>query len=478
MFWNFATKRMDPRRWSMTLRMALFFSLAMAAILLIVSGLLYRELVQQINRKNEDELKRSINIQQEIVEKLERNKWPDVWQHEWREHIDQTDRLSLRVISPSGAVYSESPKMPAPHSAFPAVSSPATILRWRTAKDTGRREYFLLTTVPVKWRSGSQWVVEGSLEVTQDHKIIEAYWTRLSLLTLIATVISGVLGWLLARQGLAPMRAISAEVGRINAEKLNVRIGNRVWPSDLQELAQTFDAMLRRLEASFEQLSRFSSDLAHEFRSPINNLVAAASVTLSRDRPPAEYQETLAVVVEEGERLSRMVSAMLFLARADNAQQALHPEALSTLIEFGKVADFFEALAEEHRVKLLISGDCSVHADPLLLRRALSNLIANALRHTPAGGDIRLHAELRADSIALSVTDTGCGIAAEHLPHLFDRFYRVDAARSSSESTGLGLAVVKSIVELHGGAIAVESSLGAGACFTLLFPSANSQPPK
>jgi two-component system heavy metal sensor histidine kinase CusS len=469
-FGNFAAERMDPRRWSMTLRMALFFSLAMAAILLIVSGLLYRELVQQINRKNEDELKRSIDIQQEIVEKLERNKWPDVWQHEWREHIDQTDRLSLRVISPSGAVYSESPNMPAPRSAFPGISSPATILRWHTAKDAGRKEHFLLTTVPVKWHSGSQWIVEGALEVTRDHKIIEAYWTRLSMLTLIATVISGVLGWLLARQGLAPMRAISAEVGRINAEKLNVRIGNRVWPSDLQELAQTFDAMLRRLEASFEQLSRFSSDLAHEFRSPINNLVAAASVTLSRDRLPDEYQETLAVVVEEGERLSRMVSAMLFLARADNAQQALHPEVLSTRIEFGKVADFFEALAEEHRVKLLISGDCSVHADPLLLRRALSNLIANALRHTPAGGDIRLHAESRVDGVALSVTDTGCGIATEHLPHLFDRFYRVDAARSSSESTGLGLAVVKSIVELHGGEIAVESSLETGSRFTLVFP--------
>jgi two-component system heavy metal sensor histidine kinase CusS len=229
--------------------------------------------------------------------------------------------------------------------------------------------------------------------------------------------------------------------------------------------------MLARLERSFDQLSRFSSDLAHEFRSPINNLVAAASVTLGRARDVAEYENTLEVMVEEGSRLSRMVSGMLFLARADNAQQTIRREALSAREEFARLIAFFEVMADEQGIALRAEGDCHLMADAMLLRRALSNLLSNALRYTPRGGTVILRAAADGDACVISVVDDGCGIAPEHLPYLFDRFYRADPARSSTDSTGLGLAVVRSIAELHGGTVTVDSAPGKGAAFTLRLPS-------
>jgi two-component system, OmpR family, heavy metal sensor histidine kinase CusS len=464
---SFAARALDPRRWSLTARLAVFFTLALAAILFLLSALLYHELVNQLTEADEAELKRSLKVQEEIVEELAGKRLPDVWQREWIEHVNRGDRLLLRVLTPEGKVYSESPAMPA-HADFPASTAKP---RFRTFDQEGTARSLLLTSMPVSLASGEAWVIEGALNITKSRKILAAYWTRLCLLLLAAVVLAGTLGWLLVRRGLAPLRGIGKAIERINAEKLNERIGDQPWPAELQSLARAFDDMMGRLESSFVQLSRFSSDLAHEFRTPINNVVAAASVTLSRPRTDAEYQDTLAVIVQEGERLTRMVSSMLFLARAENAKQALQPERLSTGEEFEKVRDFFEALAEQHGVRIAASGDLPIHADAGLFRRALSNLIANALQHTPPGGEVRLEAREAPGGVEVSVTDTGKGIAAEHLPHLFDRFYRADLARSSSESSGLGLAVVKSILELHGGAVRVESVSGQGARFTLFFPS-------
>jgi two-component system heavy metal sensor histidine kinase CusS len=286
-----------------------------------------------------------------------------------------------------------------------------------------------------------------------------------------ALLVALLAGWLLVWRGLAPLRAMSAQIADVNVERLHARIGKQPWPSDLQALAHSFDAMMIRLQAAFEQLSRFSSDLAHEFRSPITNLVAAASVMLSRERSAAEYQETLAIMVDEGERLARMVSSMLFLARADNARQAMTIEPVSIAQEFARLIDAFDAVAEEGGLTLQAHGEGVVMADAMLLRRALTNLVSNALAHTPRGGRIELRAQPDELGLSLSVRDTGVGIAEQHLPKLFDRFYRVDAARSSTESTGLGLAVVKSIAELHGASVHVHSVVGQGSEFTLRFPA-------
>lgn len=272
------------------------------------------------------------------------------------------------------------------------------------------------------------------------------------------------------RSGLKPLNILNKQIQNIHVERLNTRIGQQKWPRELKELAASFDDMLGRLESSFAELSRFSSDIAHEFRAPINNMVAAASVTQSLPRTPEEYQETLEKIMEEGERLSRMISSMLFLARADNSREVIHIEPVSTSMLFNQVAEFFSGLAEERQIELSTSGDYIMQADVMLLRRAFSNLVDNALRYTPVGGKITLAAERENDRLILSVTDTGEGIEPLHIDHIFERFYCADSARSSNESTGLGLALVKSIVELHNGTIWVESEVGHGSRFVMSFP--------
>ena len=463
---SFATSALDPRRWSLTLRLAALFAAALAIILFTVTGLQYNQLRHQIHEADEAELARALQFQREVVKGLARKKLPEHFEHEWIEHVGRGDRLFLRVFSAEGAVYAESPGM-APHSAFAAPSSKLSFRNFKSESGTD----FLLASTPVEVAPGINWSIEAALDVSQSGRIISAYWTRLCLLLVAAVVVASVTGWILARRGLAPLRRISQSMERIRAQQLGERIGAQPWPAELQSLAEAFDAMLGRLEASFAQLSRFSADVAHEFRTPVNNLVAAASVTLSRARESAEYQDTLAVIVEEGDRLTRMISSMLFLARADNEKQAVHKERLSVGAEFAKLREFFEALAEQRGVRIETRGDAALDADPVLLRRALSNLIANALQHTPAGGEVRLEVAEGAGKVSITVTDTGEGIAPRHLPHLFTRFYRADASRSSSERSGLGLAVVKSIVELHGGTVSIESTEGTGTRIDIVLPA-------
>ncbi|QYG08898.1 heavy metal sensor histidine kinase [Janthinobacterium sp. PAMC25594] len=467
--WLLRRPACDPRRWSLMLRMTLFFALAIALILIAVSAMMYHELVHQLHEKQEIEIRDALRIEHEVLEKQARKSVPDLWQHEWGEQVEEGKRFSWRLWSGTGLMLAESSLMAAPPDGYATPNRRGKFSRRNVMAD-GQLRHLLLIAQRSDERDGAVWIMHGALDVSEDEQVVERYLYKLSSALAVAIVLSGLVGWLLARQGLAPVRAMSSAIGRVSAEKLHARIGSEVWPADLRALAVSFDGMLARLEASFEQLSRFSSDLAHEFRSPINNLVAAASVTLTRARNADEYQETLEVVIEEGSRLSRMVSSMLFLARADNAKQWVDPEPLSTAQEFDKLLDFFEAVAEDSGVSITATGDFPILADPLLLRRALSNLIANALRYTPRGGAIGLMARDCGDAITLSVADNGSGIAAQHLPFLFERFYRADAARSSGESTGLGLAIVRSIVELHGGGVAAHSVTGQGSCFTLSFP--------
>jgi two-component system heavy metal sensor histidine kinase CusS len=462
---SFAPSTLARGRWSLTARLAALFALALSAVLFAVTGLQYRELRRQIHEADEAELGRSIAFQRDIVKGLARNKLPGHFEHEWIEHMGRGDRLFLRVLTPQGSVFAQSPGMP-PRGEFTAAGGKTYHLL------DSPNGTLLLTTSPVEVAPGERWTLEGALDVTSSGKILSEYWTRLCLLLVVAVAVASVLGWLVARRGLAPLRRIAASMERIRAERLGERIGTQPWPAELQALAHSFDAMLARLEASFEQLSRFSADLAHETRTPVNNLVAAATVTLNRARSVAEYQDSLAVIVEEGERLTRMISSMLFLARADNAKQAIHRETVSTGTEFSKLREFFEALAEQRGVKIAAEGDVSFQADSTLLRRALSNLIANALQHTEAGGEVRLAASQTPDGVRISVSDTGEGIAAEHLPHLFTRFYRADPSRAASERSGLGLAVVKTIVDLHGGTVRIESTVGNGTHVAIEFPLA------
>jgi two-component system heavy metal sensor histidine kinase CusS len=282
------------------------------------------------------------------------------------------------------------------------------------------------------------------------------------------------LGFAVARRGLAPLGRVTAAAGGISPSQLDQRLDIAKAPAEIADLARAFNHMLDRLQDGYERLSQFSADLAHDLRTPISNLMVQSQVVLARPRSVEEYQVLLASNIEEYERLARMAESMLFLARADNAQIALRREHLDMERELRRIAEYFEGVAEEAGVTLAVDAAGTLNADPVLLNRALSNLIANAIRYTPRGAVIRVSARPRPDGgYTIQVVNPGAGIAPEHLSRLFDRFYRADSARAGSEAaSGLGLAIVKAVMGLHGGTVHVESGKNQETLFELRFAPA------
>jgi len=298
----------------------------------------------------------------------------------------------------------------------------------------------------------------------------QTLWSFIAL----ATVAMGMLGWFVVRRGLSPLQAIKRQASEITANRLYTRLPAESIPLELADLADTLNDMLSRLEESFQRLSDFSSDLAHELRTPVSNLLTQTQVTLSRARSADDYREILASNAEEFERLSRMIADMLFLAKADNQQIVPSQEHIELAEEVSELFEYYEILAEEKAITLSLLGRGEVIGDRLMLRRAISNLLSNAIRHTPSGGTITARIVRGTNgSITLKVENSGCTIPAEHLPRLFDRFYRVDSSRHrTTENSGLGLAITRSILLAHGGDISVRSVEGM-TCFTLRLPNGN-----
>lgn len=300
------------------------------------------------------------------------------------------------------------------------------------------------------------------------------------------TMAAGVLatfvcGYLMVRRGLRPLSVAAQAAGEITATRLGGRLRVEDAPAELADMVHAFNQMLDRLEESFRRLTQFSSDIAHDLRTPINNLMIETQVILRAPREASEYEALLASNIEEYERLNRMIESMLFLARADNAQISLSHDAISPDQELKRIAEYFSGMAEERQLFIdAEGGDTLMMADPVLLRRAISNLVINAIQHSPRGGRITLRSKEQNDGkIVISVANVGVGISREHLPRIFDRFYRVDNARAGSRtSSGLGLAIVKSIAHLHGGDVRVESTQGGLTTFYLELPRDHQVPSK
>ena len=317
----------------------------------------------------------------------------------------------------------------------------------------------LIETTPSGWR------IEAAMNPREDDAFRGDFARMTALALLLGTAASAGLGYGVARRGLRPVRQIAEAVGSIGADDLTQRIGVQGWPGELTVLAASFDGLLTHLDESFARLSQFSADMAHELRTPLANLRGEAEVALTKSRTPEEYQCTLASALEEYEKLAQLIDSLLFLARAENPEASLQKKCLDAHQEAERIAEFYRPLALEKGVSLCVEGSGILYADTELLGRALANLLENALTHTPRSGTVTIHAAAG----EVSISDTGCGIAPEHLPHLFERLYRADPARSGRGS-GLGLALVATIAQLHGGSAKAESELGKGTRVTITLP--------
>lgn len=261
------------------------------------------------------------------------------------------------------------------------------------------------------------------------------------------------------RQGHLPLRNVSNAIKNITSENLDARLEPSRVPVELEQLVISFNQMIEKIEDVFTRQANFSADIAHEIRTPITNLVTQTEIALSQNRSPKELEDVLYSSLEEYNRMTRMVSDMLFLAQADNNQLIPDRVMFDLSAEVMKVFDFFEAWAEERHIALTFNGmPCLIEGDPQMFRRAINNLLSNALRYTPAGKTVTVSLRKQDNDVELVTENPGTPIPPAHLPKLFDRFYRVDPSRQrKGEGSGIGLAIVKSIVTAHHGKVRVES---------------------
>ena len=267
------------------------------------------------------------------------------------------------------------------------------------------------------------------------------------------------------------MRRFGKVAALVSTDDMSHRIPVKRLPDELKDAAHALNTMLGRLDEGVRQLTQFSDDLSHELRSPINNMLGKTQVALSRRRDNAAYQSVLESNVEELERVARIVSEMLFLAQVSHPKILLPSDPVHLGAEAHKVAELFELSAEEKDLQIQITGDAQVFGDRLMIQRAISNLLSNAIRHTPERSIVEVRISEDESGIALQVENPGPGIAAEHLPHLFERFYRVDPSRTrAAGGTGLGLAIVNTIMDLHQGTVSAQSSEAGPTRFLLRFP--------
>lgn len=308
--------------------------------------------------------------------------------------------------------------------------------------------------------------------------LLASFRRRLVVAVLVGSLLAGLLGWGAARYGMRPVRRIANAAARISAERLGERIDPAAAPRELQDLVAAFNGMLERLESSFRRLEEFSSDLAHELRTPVNNIMLQTEVALGRPRSREDYVRLLESIREECQRLSRMSSDMLFLAKADSQQLLPDAQSVSLLEECEMAAAFFQPVLDDYGIAATVEGDAVVRGDPSLIRRAIVNLLSNAVRYTPRSGVIRVTVSTApAGGAQLEVSNPGPGIAPEHLKRVFDRFFRADPARGRSpEGAGLGLAIVAAIMGLHGGSASVRSASAGETTFTLHFPASRASP--
>jgi len=459
------------KRMSLSTRLALGFALMAFAAMAIVGFVLYWKLEAQLVVRDDGALVTRVDQLRTLMQDVDAHDLIRDKPHLFANMLGNTESLLVVGYPSEPPLIEVNPG----HARVPPVTpvAPDTPLTLDAVHHTQAADgtpfiYVAATAHGVAGQRDLQ-IMSGRL-MTERTRMLGDYRTQIFLFATTAACLAALFAFWLARRGMRPLRRLAAQTASIGVGTLSTRLPQRDTPAELEVLVTSINAMLGRLERGFTQLQQVSADMAHDLRTPIGNLLGQTEVGLSQTRDPAYYQRLLGSNFEELQRLSKMIDNMLFLARAEHADHAIDRHLLSVEDEFERIADYFEGLADERGVRIEREGGGEVMADAQLMRRAMANLLANAVRHADEGGVIRLIAEQRAGETWLHVENHGPTIEPAHRERLFDRFYRADASRQrSSESSGLGLSIVRSIMQLHGGAWRVTSERGVTR-FTLVFP--------
>lgn len=461
---------MSRLRHSLTLRLALVFALLAFATLALLGAALYRDLERELIRRDDaalvnriDQLRTFLNDSNTLD--LIRTK-PALFQNmlgnrEALLTIGAPGQKPLLVVNPGNLDLPSLAPVPMDH--------PLSLADVQHFPSVDGIPFAAVAATIESDDMGSLQVVTGRL-MTERTAVLSSYRFNVCIFAGIAAVLLALSGYLLVHRGLLPVRRLARHAHGIGVGNLSERLDDQGAPRELLPMIDAFNAMLDRLGKGFAQLSQVSTDMAHELRTPINNLLGETQVALQQNRSGEAYQQLLASNVEELERLARMLDNMLFLARTDPASALSQRQELDAADEMQRMADYFEGPAADVGISIDARGSGVIWAEPMLLRRALANLCANAVKYGAPHSELFICATPSADGIRLTVRNQGATIPAEHLPRLFERFYRVDQSRErSAHSNGLGLSIVATIMLLHNGGYSVSSREGV-TCFELFFP--------
>ncbi|MDR2852509.1 MAG: heavy metal sensor histidine kinase [Burkholderiaceae bacterium] len=443
---------------SIAVRLALMFALAALAVFALLGAGLYRVLLHEQNRHQHEEIQgrleevryvlvhsRSPRLAQIVREKIEAISAADHHTHIWMWSADPAYRYGdgaeqiahpFQHAGPSGrmlslAIESQKPSMMLLGAALPA---------------NGPRPALVL--------------VAGN-DSLSFARTLHTFGGWLLLLSLAGAALVAAFGYGIARAGLLPLTRMSADAHSIGPDNRGQHLALSPLPRELLHLGQSFNAALERLDSAYRRLETFNADVAHELRTPLANLIGQTQVTLARERQAPALHEVLQSNLEELERLRAIVADMLFLARAEQGERACQRVESSIAAEVGKTIEFFDLLLEEARMRVNVQGDALAPIETALLRRALSNLLQNAIQHSPPGAAIEVRITRDPHSAAIAFSNPGGPIAPEQLARLFDRFYRIDTARRNSDAShGLGLAIVKAVAAMHDGAVFARAQDG------------------
>jgi len=468
-----------PRlRWppdSIGVRLILWYALWTVALIAAGSGLVYGGLETQLERVQDE---RVLADHLRILKWLLRSSPPPLSAQSVEvlsPGSTANSYVHVRIFGPSGQILLETPEMAehVPRAEAPFLGRLDTeegeLSIYRSA--SGRLFEVLTARIETGIQGGQTHYVQIALDRTDDD-LLDQVRDHSWILMTCSVLACAVVGYTIAQRSIRPVEKIGRTIQRIHANRLHERIDTRDLPRELAGLADTFNSMLDRLSSAFTSVSQFSDNAAHELRTPVANLQNELEISLQKARTPGEHREVVLSCLEECGRIDRILQSLLFLARNSAPFEGpLTSVALEE--EVASLIELYEPWASDAGIEIRseLPDESAVPADPTLLRQALANLIANALEHTSHGGRIQIRAERSETEVKVSVSDTGCGISIENVPHVCDRFFRAETSRSSSrQHLGLGLSIVQGIMHKHHGHVEIDSVLGQGTCVSLHFP--------
>lgn len=461
------------RRLSLTWRLVLLFMLACSLVLLVATASLQHVSQVHLEELDRHALDEEIATVSELVAGAatedEIANWSPVFIRLFQTHR----QLHLRLLGGDGQLLFSSPVAGNAIPPHMNMATPDAVWEWSLGSVHLRgMTTSLPTTDPQR-----PLTLMVAMDISQHVEFFRhvQYWVYGGLV--LFSLLGGLLGWVVVCTGLIPLRTLTARATGISVHSLQQQIRQDDLPPELVPLAGELNAMLIRLSDAFGRLNNFSADIAHELRTPLARVITRIEVVLGRTRSLEDYRDALHDSLETLQGLNRMVDDMLFLARADNGQMVPLRRRIWLASLLDGLLDYYRLLADEMGIRIECHGNGRLDGDPAMLRRALSNLLSNALRHTPQHGWIRVTIQQDSQGVRLEVANSGVSIPAADLPRLFDRFYRADPARSRGHgNVGLGLPITRSIIEAHGGSITCTSRDGV-TCFVLQFDAAPAELP-